>query len=79
MIHISKKEYSYYHIKEYKAVVGGELIGAADPVFKSLDNGVYWTGTKISCGCQLAAIVKDNKVNLMKWDKTFYAKIVLKS
>lgn len=75
---ISQNEMAFYETEKFILNNGGGvMLNFNSHLWDNIQDGNYWSNTRISCSRQAVVIIKDGTKRVEKWDKTFYAKAVI--
>lgn len=78
MIIISTNEMTFYSVNEYiDSNGGGVLLNFSSPLWDTIPDGNYWSGTRVSCSMQAVVRINGGNKKVEKWDKTFRARAII--
>jgi hypothetical protein len=78
MLIISPNEMTFYDVNDFIiANAGGVLLNFSSPLWDTIPDGNYWSGTRVSCSRQAVVRINGGNKKVEKWDKTFRAKAVV--
>lgn len=79
MIVVSPDDMIYWDVRAYiESIGGGWLIKFNDPIWLTFPDGRYWTGSRVACNSQVAVVLEGGVKTMLRWDRSFKAKAVVK-